>query len=485
MIRQHPIAIFTYLPRNFILLFIPFIRGVMYLRADIESWFRGAYVDFIVLAVIVISAVCTWLAVKYEITENGIKIQKEWVLKQELFLPFKAISSLSSTENLPLKLFNTASITVSTGTRTGFEKSFRHSVRLIVPLIKYIELCNKIPDYKDKTESVYDISKRKLLFFSLVLSSMLSGLVYFSALFIEGGRLVAERIENSFIDIVNDVTHAAEKVISGITPFTAAFIIVLSLGWLVSFMLNFVMHINFAVSRNEKLLLISRGFLSKRRYCINTEKINYVDLKQNFFMKLCGVSSVQISCAGYGKNKNEVPVLMPLIENKNDLKKIRQLLPEMCSAKIAVQAVKKSLLRFAAVPVLLIYGVMAAAFAAIILFPDWYKVTGFLAFMCGIILLHFYAVCLAEYFFCGAGSDGKVLTIKCRNFFQFHNITVPVEKITVLKLRQTLLQKRSSLCDMIIYTENEKVTPYRVRGLDYNEAKRQAAFLMKGCFYEK
>ena len=85
----------------------------------------------------------------------------------------------------------------------------------------------------------------------------------------------------------------------------------------------------FHLERDKKLKFLEEMSIVAEAVsnAFDAEKINYVDLKQNFFMKLCGVSSVQISCAGYGKNKNEVPVLMPLIENKNDLKKIRQLLP--------------------------------------------------------------------------------------------------------------------------------------------------------------
>ena len=82
MKRQHPIALLKYTSKNFWLLLIPLVRGLFALRFDFYSWLRGAYLDVLVLMVIMGLAYAVWRNVQYETTDEGINISKGLFLKE-------------------------------------------------------------------------------------------------------------------------------------------------------------------------------------------------------------------------------------------------------------------------------------------------------------------------------------------------------------------------------------------------------------------
>ena len=54
MKKQHPIALLQYTTKNFWLLLIPLLRGLFSLDVDFYSWLSGAYLDVLVILVILV-----------------------------------------------------------------------------------------------------------------------------------------------------------------------------------------------------------------------------------------------------------------------------------------------------------------------------------------------------------------------------------------------------------------------------------------------
>ena len=127
-------------------------------------------------------------------------------------------------------------------------------------LLKYIEPAKNSDG--EKSERQYKPNKRRMLFFSLAFSSALSGLIYFGTLLIQGGKLVGDELEERFLGAVDNVTKVAEKVIYGITPVTVGIIIIIGMGWLYSFVSNYLRHINFEISKSINGVQIKSGFFS-------------------------------------------------------------------------------------------------------------------------------------------------------------------------------------------------------------------------------
>ena len=472
MKRQHPIAILRYTSKYFWLLLIPLIRGLRFLKYDFYGWISGAYIDIIVLLIIIASAFIRWYNVKYCIIKNGINFSTGVFFKHSSFVSFESISTIKSAEYLTLKLFKAVVVYVDTDINSSLSKFSKYNIKIVVDLKEWKRLLNKITINELGTEYVYKSSNKKILLFSLAFSSTLSGLLYVSALILNGGRLVAEEIENRFLTVVNNVTMIAQNIISGVSPFSVSIIIIIAVGWMISFIKNYVRHINFRAERCQKILIIKNGFFSRRSYFLNVQKINCIDLKQNLLMKLCKVVSVHISCAGYGKRKTEIPLVMPVKDIKNIRSNMQNFLPEIPLENINIFPQKKYLAKFISMPLFFVFGTMIAGLILTMLFPAWYKVIYFSYVMIEIILIYFYFVRLMEYFTNGVGFNKKILTMKYRKFFQFHYIMIPYDKISAVQITQNIFQTGKMACDLIVYEKNEILKKHRVRNINMNDLAR-------------
>lgn len=471
MKRQHPIAILRYTSRNFWLLIIPLIRGLRFYGYDFYGWIRGAYIDIIVVIVIFTAAFLRWYNIKYSISKKGIKFKKGIFFKSRSFISFSALSVVKYGEYLHLKPFKAVVINFNTDINKTWNNNSECDVKLIVYVTEWKRILNKITIDKSDTEYIYKPSRKSLMLFALYFSSTFSGLIFFSALILNGGKLVAEEIENRFVSAVNNITMIAEKIISGLSPFSVAVVIIIAGGWLISFIKNYVRHINFKTERCKKSFIVENGFFSRRRYFINIEKINCIDLRQNLLMKIFKLMSVHVSSIGYGRG-NEIPLVIPVTHKKDIVSNMKILLPEITVNETEIHPHRKYLMSFVFLPTVFIYTVIAASLIVTMFFPEWYKVIFFASAMTEIFLLYFYFARLAEYFTNGIGFNRKILTMKYRKFFQFHYIMIPYDKITAVMIKQNVIQKRKTMCDFIVYERNKTIGAHKVKNVNITELIR-------------
>ena len=73
LVRTHPISIAAFLYRFLFLLLIPVGRGfITALTGGLLAWLRGAWIDLIVVAVILALAYAKWDQFKYHMDSSGI-----------------------------------------------------------------------------------------------------------------------------------------------------------------------------------------------------------------------------------------------------------------------------------------------------------------------------------------------------------------------------------------------------------------------------
>lgn len=447
------------------------------MRFDFYSWLSGAYLDIIVILAILGMAIFRWWNVRYEIQEDGILFSKGLIVNEDFFIPYKSMSSVTAKRALPFRPFKAVIIYVETDSILAVEKSSESDVKFIVPLTEYKILYNKIPIDKNEAVRTYRAPKAQLLLYSFVFSSSLSGLIYFGTFLIQSGRLVSTELEERFVEAVNDVTNFAGRIIEGLTPATVALIIILGAGWVISFVSNYLHMISFRVQRRGKSIIIKNGFFSRWKYYINTERINYADIRQNLLMKICRVMSVQISCTGYGKLNSETPVFVPITTKKSVMGVMKLLLPEYEPKEAAVCPRWNYIMRFMGPPAVLIFAVIILAAALVMIFPQWYSVILFAAIMCEIWSVRLLLVKFVAYYTNGVGFEDGVLCLNYCRFYHFHRVVMPVENITSVEIRQTFFQRMNQSCDLVICTRGEKKKKHRVRGLNLEEAEKAAAQL--------
>ena len=203
---------------------------------------------------------------------------------------------------------------------------------------------------------------------------------------------------------------------------------------------------------------------------MRSEKIIYTDMRQNLLMKIFGLVTVMISCCGYGKGKGEIPLAVPSGDKESAGRIIEKFIPQFCYVPVETRVKGCSVLRYVGLPVMMIFGIIFGGGAAVIFFPSWHRLILFCSVMGMIFTAHLYIVNLTAFCTSGAGIKGDNANLRYCRFFQFHNVTVPLKKIVMTEMRQSIFQKRKNVCDLIVYTGFGMIKKHRVKGIDVCEA---------------
>lgn len=481
MTRQHKIAILKYTTRNFWLLLIPLVRGLVAMKFDLYHWLQGAYLDIIVILAIFGFAVLRWWFVQYQIQENGILMCTGMIVRNEYFIPYSVISCASAKRALLLRPVKAVTVALDSDSHSVSNKHGKADVELVVTLTDYTKLYNKIPIVSTNTKITYEASKGNLVFFSLLFSSTLSGVIFIGAFFIQGSRLVGRELEERFLSVVNGMTEFMQSVVKGVTPLSAALTLIIAAGWLLSFITNLLRHFNFKIKRRGSNIFVENGFFSRWKYYVNISKVNYADLRQNLLMKICRVMSVHVSCTGYGKSRSEIPVFVPITTRQRVLSSMQMMLPDFTMSNISLRPKKTYVMGYIWVPLVMSLAFPVGAAVLIRIFPGWADVINFLGAMAEIPSVYLLIVKIAAKFTSGIGVGEGTVTLKYCKFSQFHAVIVPKSRIAYVRIRRSLFQRVGKCCDVWVYTRGERAARHRIRGINVDEAEKFAENYDKTC----
>lgn len=471
MSRQHKIAILKYTTKNFWMLLIPLVRGLVAVGFDFYHWLQGAYWDLIVVLLMIGFAVLRWYFVRFDVGEKGIRVSHGIFIRNEFTVPYRAIACASAVRSVWMRPIRAVTVALDSDSHSALGNGRKADIELIIKLSDYTEIYNNIPNRSSSAKITYKASKANLIFFSLVFSSTLSGIIFLGTFFIQGSRIVGNQLEEQFLSAVNGVTEFMRRIISGVTPAAVALTLIIALGWGFSFASNLLRHINFRIQRCGNDITVRNGFFSKWKYYINISKVNCADLRQNLLMKICRVMSVHVSCTGYGKSKNEIPVFVPVTTKKRVMSSMRMMLPNFTLSNISLRSKPSYILPFIGGPLAATAGLPAGAVAAAHFFPAWSGIIKFLLIMGEIPALYLIAVKITAKFTTGIGFGEDTMTLKYCTFSQFHTVIVPKSRIAYVKLTRTVFQRFNGTCDVWVYSRGEHASKHRIRGIDVKKAE--------------
>lgn len=472
MSRQHKVVILKYATKNFWMLLIPLVRGLIAMGFDFYSWLQGAYLDLVVIFLMIGFAVLRWYFVKFHIGEKEIFVSRGILVRNEFSIPYSAVACASAKRSMWLRPIRAVTVAIDSDSHSALGKRGKADLELVVKSTDYTQIYNNLPSGSTNAKITYKASKTNLVFFSLVFSSALSGIIFLGTFFIQGSKIVGNQLEEQFITAVSNVTEFMQKIISGVAPAAAALTLIIALSWGFSFASNLLRHINFRIQRRGNDITVRNGFFSKWKYHINISKVNCVDLRQNLLMKICKVMSVHVSCTGYGKSKNEIPVFVPVTTRKRVMSSMRMMLPSFTLSNIFLKPKKYYILPFVWLPLLAALVFPAGAAAAAHFFPGWLDTIRFLLVMAEIPSLYMIAVKITAKLTTGIGEDKDMLTLKYCSFSQFHTVIVPKSRIAYIRLSRTIFQRFNGTCDVWVYSRGEHASKHRIRGIDAQAAEK-------------
>ena len=491
MKRQHPAALPGYTTKNFWLLLIPLVRGIGALRYDAASWLRGAGWDILAVSAMILIAVVRWYFTFYSFEPDGIKIKSGVFFRTVINIPALSISAVTSEENFILGRLGAVRVYIDTDSASGRKKSA--DVSLMIQKADRARLFNILSGAFNSRENkgrkpkgmncTYKASASNLIVFSLLFSSAMSGVILIMTALSGSTDIIGDRLEREFYKAVSDVTDAVSvlmgRLISGISPAGIAVSVIIGIGFLVSFTANIMRHLNFTVTRRGKCILVTGGSVTKRMYCLNSTRINIVDMRQNLLMKLFGVTSVHVGCTGYGKRKNELPVFVPICSIRSTesggAKGLGAVMDRLISGFSASESYISPklgyIMRFIGPPALLIFGFQLIGMAAVMVYPHWKELITFMFILCEIPSVWLLLVKCCAYCTNGINITADSICARYCKGYAFHTVTVPLERVAQVRITQSFFQKLGKSCDVHIFTSSEHIGSHRIKGLPIREVQ--------------
>lgn len=323
----------------------------------------------------------------------------------------------------------------------------------------------------------YRPSRINLILFSVLFSSTLSGIILFSTLLIQSGKILGTSLlQTGFVKVV---TEAARKIVPMLPPIAVGISLLLLTGWLISFVGNLLRHIGFTIQRNGTRIRIKNGFFTKRNYFIRNNRINYVDLRQNLLMKLFSVMSVHVNCSGYGKRKNEIPVFLPVTTKQQVYGSLRLLLPGMEVLTGGIKPRRRYFTRYTWLPFYASLIIPVAGFVVNYFFPLWHSLIFFLTIMVEIPFLWLLIVKFTAFLTTRIALDDEEMCLTYSFVYAFHRVIIPRDKIAKITVTQSLFQRVTKACDVRIYATNEFTKSHRIIAMpikDVEELLRDTEF---------
>ncbi len=461
MHREHPVRILRYSIRNIWLLLFPLIRSIRHLQFTPDTflqWMHGAWFDLLILLCILLIGWMRWRFRLYSVDSGGIRMREGIFLRSETHLPISAVSALTMRTPLWCRAFHAVYVHADT------TASSHRGIRLLLRC-EDAESFRQMQKHHDKRTSLY-VRTWRILLFSAIFASSLSGAVYAAAFWFQGGRLSRDILaELRLPEQIGMISEEAARNISGVPPIGVTLAIIVLSMWMLSLIANLLRYGKFVMTADAGQIYVHSGILTKRSVCIRRQEVNFIGIRQNLVTRLCGIYSVGVSCTGYGTH-GIIPVCLPILTKSELHSTLPVLAPESKLPKNQLKAPLSAWWGFVWMPVLTLASMLPAAYFFRKLFPAAAGLIGFLRMMFLLPILWKLCIRIAALLTDGiAIADGRICLRCCRGMI-FHTILTDTERIVEVKILRYPWQRWFGKCNVMFRFRGNGGRRFWLRNLD-------------------
>lgn len=313
MRREHPLRILRYSARNLWLLGIPLLRSLPFLLRDpanLMHWLRGVWVDLLVLLCILGFGWLRWRRREFS-CEGGILHVREGIfLRRQSWLPAAALSSMQLASPFWGRPFGIVRLRASAAGAPDVQLFLRRedAARLRMLLPKAHPSGNAGCRYR--------AAFRRILLFSVLCSSSLSGALYTAVFWLQGRRIAGDLLEKMQLSAhLQAAAHRLTQLLHCLPPAAAAASVIVLAAWLLSLVRNLLLYGRFSMETGAAMVFLRSGVLTVRESLLRIRRINFLELRQNLLMLLLGQYALAVNCPGYGA-RGRLPVCLPLLSGQ-------------------------------------------------------------------------------------------------------------------------------------------------------------------------
>ena len=480
LVRTHPISIAAFLYRFLFLLLIPVGRGfITALTGGLLAWLRGAWIDLIVVAVILALAYAKWDQFKYHMDSSGIYFTIGIFFKRNSFIPMQKISTFSILRPFWFKPFHLVKVRIDT--IAGDPGKADLSLYLRADEAGRLMRLHGAAHEQQASPGIsaeYRPPVLGVVFLSLFTSNSVLGIVFVATFISQAGQILGEQLSEllfaTFQELARQIAISLPLLTAGflairLPPIAAGVAIALLGGWLVAFLLNLLQTKNLRVQRKNDRLRISGGILVEKDYSLRTGDISFVDIRQSLVTRTLRLYSVFVNAIGIGKDKSDIAAIIPFSTKSRAMRQLGLLLPEYCSTPRQLRPNGGAIFKFIIDPLWPCLLIPAATFLGIWLLPNWAEILRFAGFMLSLPAFWFLGVRLMDFFSSGVSRSGKHYTLRYSNLYYLHTVVFSYDKIALVNIRQSILQRGDNKCDLVVSTRAEGRMRHHIRNIGWDE----------------
>ena len=472
MCREHPLRILRYCTKYLWLLIFPILRGAYHFatKEDVFAWVRGTWFDLLILFLIAGFGFLMWFFRRFTIENGQIYVQDGVIVTRRRYLPLQNLSAM--TIEYPLFLRPIGAAYVYADTASGLLQAT--DIKLMIRRRDEEMFLKAIPHNHDGKRTHYHHRGGvwRVLLFSMIFSSGLSGAVYFALFWFQSGRIARDLIEEfRLTERLNTVSEELAKKLMGIPPAAVTIGILILSMWLVSFIRNVLRYGGFELHSDQHTVSIRSGLVNRRHIQLVNRKINFVDLRQNLLTKLCRIFSLAVNIPGYGNQQGSIPVCMPILTAKEIGETMPMLFPGLQISHRTMKPPWHSWYGYICMPLyagLAVYPVMQYARG---LFPRFADIINFLALMLYIPIIWKLIIQVVAFLTTGLSiTEGRICVRYCE-WTTFHTVIADTDCIVKVRIHRHIWQRWSGKCHVLLYFQSEVMRRCHLWCMDYAQAK--------------
>lgn len=472
--RAHPIAIYFNLYRFLYLLLIPLARGIVAtLTGGLLEWFSGAWFDLLMIALIVLLAYAKWRCTQYYADIHAIQYTIGIFYRQEIAIPMRQICTIAIEQPLWMRPLRIVRLHVDTFAQNP--KRADLSLYLTHEEGQRLLRLHHPTDPPQYAEAVYSPRLLDVVFLSLFTSNSFIGIVFVATFISQIGRLLGDGLYAFLNALVRQISVGMEPLYAlmafafRLPPIATGIAAVLLGGWVFAFLLTLFQTKNLTAARTEGFLHITGGIFVKNQYSLRLSDLCYIDIRQSLLTRVLQLYSVFLTAVGLGKNRTDIRSLIPFSTRKRCKQQLDALLEEYEESERTIRPNRGAVMKFVLEPLWPCVLVPLVTWIGVQFLPAWSSILWFAGWMVSVPCYWFLGVRVMDFVSSGIGKRDGYYTLRYSKSYYLHTVVFSREKIAMVNIRQSILQRTDLKCDVKISTKAEKPEKHHIRNVPWDE----------------
>ena len=261
----------------------------------------------------IIISISTWFTNTFYLDSNVFCYKTGVFISKEKKIPLDSILAIDLEENFKHRIFGLKMLKIDTGATDNIKDIEILLRRKLAVQLRNELLGKSLETIANEEDIAYDLDFKSLFLFAITRNRLIDLIVISIGLIGFAYQL--------------NINNLLTKVDSPLIIFFIAISFFLVIKIIIVF-INMNKYYNYKIKRQDTLLEISCGFIERKVYSLDTEKVFAVKTTQNILQRIDNKVTVSVSALGYQDNDSEEAVVFPYIGNDKVYDIMKTLFPK-------------------------------------------------------------------------------------------------------------------------------------------------------------